>query len=108
MSENHYTVGDTITIRAQLLLNGVGEVLTDCVVKAGIVCKNMSTFAAGTTSVECTLLDELTGEVEAIFPKANTALILPGEYWIEFQSTKGGDSVTYDRVLVRIFGGAIA
>lgn len=94
---NHYTAGDQIVVRAQLLLNRAPDTLTGATVTAALSLPDRSAKALGTSAVECTIVDSPTATVEAVWPAAQTANIVPGRYLVEFRSVISGVPVTYER-----------
>jgi hypothetical protein len=107
---NAYTVGDRITVRAYLYLNGVPDpdLPTATKVEAAITTTSETgrALATGTAVVTATVIDAPTGLVEAVWPSSQTGNIAPGRYFVEFKATVGGQPVTYERPEIMIEDGA--
>jgi hypothetical protein len=106
---NRYTVGDRITLRAYLRLNGAPDpdLPSASQVQAAITTTGETrTLATGTAVVTATVIDAPTGLVEAVWPSSQTGNIPPGRYFVEFKATVGGQPVTYERAEIMIEDGA--
>lgn len=109
---NKYTVGDRIAIRMRLRIkneNGSGpDTVANTTFLAGLVLPDGSALAEGTSQVSCTVIDEPTAEIEAVFPAAMTGSIVPGTYHVEVQGTDSNGPVTYERGVIVILPGVVA
>jgi hypothetical protein len=108
---NKYTVGDRIAIRIRLRLKdetGTGpDNIASTSFLAGLVLTDGSALAAGTSQVSCTVIDEPTAVVEAVFPAAMTGSIVPGVYHVEVEGTDSNGPVTYERDSILIQPGKV-
>ena len=103
----HHTVGDDISIRATLLLNNEPLKLGGYIVQAALTKPDKKTRATGTDIVDGVIASADEGIVDFMWPRAQTADITPGLYFLEVQVTAGGLRTTWDRVEVYLDPGAI-
>lgn len=108
---NRYATGDDITIQQDLLQTVDGaEVpaeLAGAVIASALVLPDRSAMATGSSQVAGTVVDPIMGVVEVTFPAAMTALIPPGIYYVETQTTIAGKPYTFEPDLIEIYQGHV-
>lgn len=102
----HLYTSNKLEVSLQLWVGDKEEDLRNKTAKAGLILKDRSGIAPGSTIVDCVIFDPKKGKLKAIWEKEVSILITPGTYFLEV--TVFPDTVSYLPVEVVLERGVVA